>query len=131
MPIKIEKKSDGGVIFNGSGKMEGSETVRFNKKLYSDPETIRSIRYQLVDLRQVTDFSATPSEMKVLARQDSEAFSINPEMIIAIVMSDDLAYGMNRIYAGYFQGNDESVRLFRDIEEAKTWIRSKFPNTNP
>jgi hypothetical protein len=44
-------------------------------------------------------------------------------------MSDDLAYGMNRIYEGYYKGGDESVRLFRNMQEAKNWIRSKIPDT--
>jgi hypothetical protein len=130
MPMTIDKLPDGGVIFHGSGIVMGSETISLNRNLYAESDPAHPIRYQIIDLLNVSDFAMTPSEMQVLARQDIEAFSMNPDMLIAIVMSDDLAYGMNRIYAAYFKGDDEAVCLFKNMQSAKDWIHSKLPNVN-
>jgi hypothetical protein len=131
MPTSYQKLDDGGVVFTCTGMMGGEETMATNRAIYADPAHADGIRYQIVDLLGVDKFTLTAEEMRELADQDTEAHAKNPGMIIAIVMTDKLAYGMTRVYSSHFRGDGKAVKLFTDLEEAKSWIRSRIPDAHP
>ena len=127
MPVSLQHLEDEGVLFNCSGVMTGSETIALNTELVTEITGGRAIRYQVVDLRKVEDFQLSTAEMKILARQDSNLIEQIPTLRIAIVVNDDLTFGMNRMYATYLElsSEEENCRIFTHMPEALNWAQGK------
>lgn len=122
MPIDLIREENGGVIFKGVGVVEGKEALSLNQGLYSSDEAISEIRYQLIDLTEVTEFNFSSSDMRKLAGSDRKAFMINPAMKVAIVAPDAFSFGMNRVYDSYVSDHLERVMLFKDLQSAREWL---------
>jgi len=44
---------------------------------------------------------------------------------LALVASDDLAYGMTRVYEGWSNDRDIKINTFRKLDEALVWIEEE------
>lgn len=123
MPIDLLIQPDGGVIYHGSGTLTGQDLFPLEKELYASEESIRSLRYEIADLREVTEFCLSKSDMETLAFQDSHALRTNPSLKIAVVAPDAMTFGMNRMYEAYIAADvEERVQVFSDMKEARAWI---------
>jgi len=129
MPIHLHFQEDGGVIYKGTGIIEGKDIFTLEEQLYSSNESIKKIQYQIIDLTEVTDFRITRSEMKTLAYQDNISMKANPNMRIAIVATEALTFGMNRIYMAHIEEeHEDKVKVFKIFLQAKTWITDETKN---
>lgn len=122
MPFHPLFQDDGGVVCKGSGVVEGKDAYTMNAQLYSSDEAVKKIRYQIVDLTEITEFRITSDEIKGIASQDARAMKLNPNMYIAIVAPDPMSFGMNRMYQAYTAEGQDKVGVFRDLLQAKAWI---------
>ena len=133
MPLKLVFTEDHGVIFRGSGVVEGAETTALNAELIETILNGRPVLYQLVDLTQVDDFRSSPDEMKRLAVQDAEILKRCPNMVIAIAVNDSAAFGMNRMYGSYLDVYSQASHtgMFKECEPALRWIQKKLKELGP
>jgi hypothetical protein len=124
MPVEVTRLEDGGLLIRGRGVVTGAELIEANTEIYSSPETTASVRYQLVDLSDVERGVADPAEIQQLAEQDQSAAALNPTMVIAIVGSGDVPYGLARMWEAYV-AERFPTRVFRRREEAEAWLAAK------
>lgn len=125
MPIDIQYTEDNGVIVRAVGQITIQDLVNANKSIYVNEEKIKSIKYQLCDLSQAEGI-ITAHDVEVLAEQDKQAAKINPKMVIAIVGSKNVAYGLARMWQTLVDESTFEKGVFRSVEEAKDWINTRI-----
>jgi hypothetical protein len=73
---------------------------------------------QLYDFSEVTGIEVTPAGIRALARKSVFATTARR----AIVVSNDVGYGMARMFAQLSNRDEEVFRIFRDRAEALPWL---------
>jgi hypothetical protein len=74
---------------------------------------------QLVDFRQITGVEFGPEEV----RQFAERSIYSPRSRRAILVKDDLHFGLARMFEIHRELNGETgIRVFRSFDEAMEWI---------
>jgi hypothetical protein len=128
MPINIAYMEDGGIMATGEGVVTGSEIKEVNNTIYESPEKIQKIAYQLCDFSNISGASASTFEIEQIASQDKKASEINPNMLVAIVVGEDLSYGLSRMWESFSYGSTLETMVFRKVEDAQQWIREELQN---
>ena len=121
MPIYHEIVDNKYIILRGEGLVTGSEIVKTNALLYTEPEYKNVAGFQLWDLTALTNVKMSSSEHMEAAKQDKDALSSYPHLAVAIAGTADQVYGISRTYAGYAP-NRVRTMAFRSRTEAETWI---------
>ena len=90
-------------------------------------EVISSAGFQpgfnhLVDLREVTSFPATTADMHKRVELDLDIEKQLGKCKIALVTSNELVFGMSRMYEMLMDNAIPEVRSFRNINEAILWM---------
>ena len=122
MPLTYEDTKDGGILVKGKGVISAKEIIEINNDLYRSPENILKIKYQLWDLTNVSEILVSSEDINAFAKQDAAAARVNPKMIIAIVASSDLIFGLSRMWEAYSYNSPFQSMVFRNIEDAEKWI---------
>lgn len=112
----LSYKINGGIVYvTVIGEVGFEEQRDFVQELLSDPalpnpvKILRDTRKQVgligsrKNLQQMISFTKT----SVLAR-------------MAIVATEDLIFGMSRVFRAHVE--DETVSVFRDLDEAREWL---------
>jgi hypothetical protein len=79
---------------------------------------------ELVDGREITDMAVTPQEQERFA---SFATRFMPRLRggrVAMVASRDVVYGMFRMWELRREDLEYEVRVFREIEPARSWLNA-------
>ena len=74
----------------------------------------------------MTDIVVTNSEIEAFAIQDKKASEINPNMVIAMVGTKDLVFGLSRVWEAFTHDSPFETMVFRKITEAQQWIKGKL-----
>ncbi len=126
MPIKINFIDNGvGIEFISSGIVTGKEIIEANKKVYTR-ENLSKLKYKIVDRTTCSKYSVTTEEIKIIANQDNEAAKINPNVLIALISTTPLQYGMSRMWEAYTDDIGFQVGIFIDRDSADNWLRTKL-----
>lgn len=126
MPIKINFIDNGvGIEFISSGIVTGKEIIEANKKVYTR-ENLSKLKYKIVDRTTCSNYSVTTEEIKIIANQDNEAAKINPNVLIALISTTPLQYGMSRMWEAYTDDIGFQVGIFIDRDSADNWLRTKL-----
>ena len=126
MPIQIKYIDGGfGVEFIGSGVVTGADIIEANKEIYSN-ENFSKQRYQIVDRTNCIEFLVTTEEIQKIAEQDKAAAKTNPNIIIALISTTDLQYGLSRMYEAYVGDSGFLTEVFRDRKSAEEWIENRL-----
>jgi hypothetical protein len=100
-------------------RFESPITLASVQAAIEESDTLTDSRFELWDLSHPTiEFSA--DELKELASL-ARSKSLRPAKT-AIVASDDLSYGLSRVYAAYRDQTDNVTRVFRDTSLAHEWL---------
>jgi hypothetical protein len=67
--------------------------------------------------------SEDTQKISELARQSFDKEGISYKL--ALVASDDLAYGMTRVYEGWSNDREIKINTFRKLDEAFAWIEEE------
>lgn len=126
MPFEHEKLADGGLQITAAGELKGSDLIALNQELYATPEQIRAITYQLCDFTRVDGVRASAEEIRKLAAQDRAAGHVNQEMLIAVVGSDDVVFGLARMWQAQAESSPFETQVFRTMEQARAWIDGRL-----
>ena len=130
MPVQINYIQDGiGIEFISSGIVTGKEIIEANKKIYNRENLLR-LRYKIVDRTTCTEYRVSTEEVQIIANQDTEAAKINPNIIIALVSTTALQYGVSRMWEAYVNGAGFQTGIFEDRKAADTWVRERLQEPN-
>ncbi|MDZ7671187.1 MAG: STAS/SEC14 domain-containing protein [Gammaproteobacteria bacterium] len=79
----------------------------------------------LFDLRRVSQFALTPDDVRNHA--GFGAVGMPRFRRIGILVEDDLAYGMSRVFQAYTNNRyaDDSIRVIREAAGAWQWVRGQ------
>lgn len=96
-----------------------------NKRILQHPR-FELLRYQIVDLSSVRQFTISQQVMRKIAQQDVVSFARNPHMLVAVISPDLLMKGINRIYESQVQKIDAAagwkVQMFDTEPQARAWL---------
>ena len=126
MPIQIKYIDSGiGVEFIGSGVVTGEDIIAANKEIYSNKNFSKQ-RYKIVDRTNCTEYKVSTVEIRIIAEQDKAAAKTNPNIIIALISTTDLQYGISRMYQAYVRDIGFLVEVFRNRKSAEEWVDSQL-----
>ncbi len=126
MPIEIKYIDGGiGIEFIGSGVVTGADIIAANKEIYRNENFSRQ-RYQIVDRTNCTEYRVSNEEIRIIAEQDKAASKTNPNIIVSLISTTDLQYGISRMYQAYVGDSGFLTEIFRDRKSAEEWIEEQF-----
>lgn len=121
MAYSFQIDSDHGVVlFKGTGTFSVDEMTNGLAEVLADP-AFKSEFNHLVDMRDVTEFEPRTPDIRGRAYRDRESVQFNSSRI-AIVSANDLVFALSRMYATLMEDSKVSVRVFREMSEAREWL---------
>ncbi len=122
MPISYFIDKEMGVAFaTGSGELTEQELLNHKRRLFSDPDFHPGF-VELSDVTSIEKLSVTPEGIQRFVAQDSANAPGNEHYKLAIVVSEDFAFGMGRMYEMSTSEHFSNVGIFRDVNEARAWL---------
>ena len=124
MTIHVNYLKNGyGIEIIASGTVTGEEIIDAHKQIYKK-ETFKKLRYKIVDRTDCSKYQVYPDEIEKIAVMDDDASKINPNIIIAVISTTSLQYGMTRMWQAYLTNNLFITRNFSDRISADKWVKS-------
>lgn len=124
MPIQINYLDKGtGIEIIASGIVTGEEIINANKEIYNE-ENLYKQRYQIIDRSHCSKFEVFAEEIEAIAEIDNQASEKNPNIIIAVVSTTAIQYGMTEMWRAYLKNDLFVTRIFPDRENANKWIKT-------
>jgi hypothetical protein len=122
MPLsyRIERSLDL-LVMTGEGTIGADEIRACYQRLLADPDYC-VIRRELADFRNAV-FEVDPEDVEKLAKSTSERPIENRIERRAIVIVSDRQYGLARMFSYLVAPSGQNVQPFRDIEEARRWLK--------
>lgn len=118
MSIRYHIDADDGVVFStAAGRLEIGEVLAYMERLRSDPAFSPAYR-QLFDFRAVTEVALDSSDLAKIAERN--VFGAGTRR--AFVASQDVVYGLARMFQVYVETPSQELRVFREIDEARRWL---------
>lgn len=112
------------VLTTASGTLTDDDVLQFKFRLVRDPD-FRPGMSELSDIRNVEKIEVTTIGIRQMVEQDKKDAKFIASHRLAMVASDDVVYGMARMYQTLTESTMDNVKIFRDINEAHAWIESK------
>lgn len=119
---------DGGIgnLILMSGIITDSEFVEvMQKHLAQDPDKYKRYRFSLTDLSDVTELNVSTDVIREHSNACIRSAEVNPDAVVAVVAPEDIDFGLSRMWELQSDDIPWEIRVFRDSEEAKTWIRER------
>jgi hypothetical protein len=126
MPIAIHYLDDGlGFELRGWGYVSGKDILCAIAERFSSEEKMKRYRYGIADYTAVEEFDVSNREIDLIVQEDLKAANINPHMILALAASDDLVFGLSRMFAGIAEQSRWCINVFRSAAEAAAWVKKR------
>ncbi len=109
------------VMTEGRGVITDNDLLEYLSKRMNDP-LFRSDMKELVDFRDVERDELTMESFLEFSNQLLKYISELKDYRIAIVTTSDLHFGFTRVYMSMMKEYIGDMQVFRDMEEAKTWL---------
>ena len=109
------------VIFKASGAFTAEILFNCLKDVISSTDFQPGFNH-LVDLREVSSFPATTADMHQRVNLDKDIEEQLGKCKIALVSSNELVFGMSRMYEMLMDNATPEVRSFRHINETVQWL---------
>ena len=117
---KIDKKRRM-VLSTGAGVLTRKDLDEHQERLAKDQDFDPGFS-QLMDFLQVTKIEVTPSDVRVSA----ERSVFSPSSRRAILVKDDLAFGLARMFQIHRElKGEQGIRVFRELDAALDWLLGK------
>ena len=125
MPITYRIDTERNLVHTtASGTLTDEDVISMKASLVRNPD-FRPGMNELSDIRQVEELAVTPEGIRQMVQQDEEDVDQITKHRLAIVVSQDLAFGMARMYEMLTEGHMENVSVFRELDEAVAWLESR------
>jgi hypothetical protein len=129
MTIEINYIDDGvGIEIFASGVVTGDEIIEAHKEIYNS-DNLTKQKYQIIDRRECKEYLVSSEDVKKIAEIDIVASKSNPDIIIAIIASTDLQFGMSRVWQVYVEDSKFETQVFRDRKTAEGWLKKQLSTT--
>ena len=122
MPLKykiIESKKL--VYLKGIGNVTFSELMNHIDEVRQDPKYKAPMK-KLVDHRQIERLDLTMKEQELLAEKKASFRELFSGEKCVIVSSADFVSALARVHASINEGSNIDTSVFRDFNEALTWL---------
>ena len=130
MAIQINYLDNGiGIEIVATGTVTGEEIITAHKEIYND-ENLRKQKYQIIDRTHCTKYQVSSEEVEEISDIDNRASEINPNIIIAIISTTSLQYGISRMWQAYIKDNRFVTKIFEDRASADAWIKNQLDNNS-
>lgn len=122
MPVKIEFSADGkGIEFISTGVITGDDIIDANNRVYTQ-NILERAKYKLVDRTGCTDYRVTKEAVQIIANQDKQAATVNPDLIMVLISTTPVQYGVTRMWQAYMGDTGFRSIIFNDRETADRWL---------
>ena len=126
MAIQINYLDNGiGIEIVATGTVTGEEIIEAHKEIYND-ENLRKQKYQIIDRTHCTKYQVSSEEVEEISDIDNRASEINPNIIIAIISTTSLQYGISRMWQAYIKDDRFLTKIFQDRTSADEWIKTQL-----
>ncbi len=92
-----------------------------------DKGYLATFKLELVDGREVNRHASTRQGLELLSSMVKQAEDEIRGRHVAMVATDDLTFGMFRMWELRREDLDYEVRVFRDFDEALDWLKTFLP----
>ena len=117
---KIDK-GRGLVLSSASGVFSLADALGHQQRLLKDPDFDPSYS-QIADFTHCTQFDLSGDDVRTMA----ERTVFSPSSRRAILVPNDLAYGLGRMFEMLRENEGEKgIRVFRALDEALDWVLAK------
>lgn len=129
MTIKINHIGDGvGIEIIATGCVTGDEIIAAHQEIYS-PDNLKKQRYQIIDRTDCKEYQVSSEDIKKIADIDKAASNTNPDIIIVIIASTDLQFGVSKMWQVYVEDSTFETEIFRDRITAENWLKEQLNKT--
>jgi hypothetical protein len=106
------------VLSSGTGVLTREDILGHMERLSKDPDFDPAFS-QLMDCTQITTLEIGPEDVRQFAQRNI----FSPRSRRAIVVKDDLQFGLARMFEIHRDLNGETgIRVFRTLDDALDWI---------
>ena len=107
------------VVTTAHGVLTDEDILTLKRRLTDDPE-FQTNMCELSDVRSITDLQVTPAGIQKMVALDS----ISPPTgyRLAIVVGENVVFGMARMYQSLTERSLPHVNVFRDYDAATRWL---------
>jgi hypothetical protein len=122
MPISYTIDAERNLVLTvASGTLSDDEVMTHKWALHDDPGVGPGMK-ELSDVRGVERLEVTEVGVRAMAKIDRAVTAGVGEHMLAIVATEDIIFGMARMYEMLTAEDALSVQVFRDIDEATRWL---------
>ncbi|MDJ0919161.1 MAG: hypothetical protein QNJ05_15490 [Woeseiaceae bacterium] len=122
MPIEMAREKGGSVLaFTGRGVVTGSEILEMLEGVYA---TDFAASDQLWDFTGADRVDVATDEIRRMEALDREVVSRDVSFRVAVAASQDLAFGLSRMWATFVDDIQIETHVARTIKEAREWLDS-------
>lgn len=122
MPIDYRIDSTLGIVFTtATGTLTNQELIAHKRRLQEDP-AFRAGMGQLSDVRGVDRLDVTTDGVVQFAQHDATHAGTLERSKLAIVATEDVIFGMARMYPTRTSSHRPNVGVFRSLDEATAWL---------
>ena len=125
MPVDIRIIDQGlGVMLRTSGTVSGAELVKAHEEFFlENMKPLSTIRYWYADHTEAEFVSFTADHIQQLTEIAVKISQINKNIVVSICSPQMLIFGMSRMWETYAERTGWIIKLFRERNEAKAWLR--------
>lgn len=129
MPFVNTFTADGtGLHQVGTGLVTGAEILTAAATIAQATDRAKKLRFAFVDVSGATEFRVTPDDVRLISRQGATIALLAPNAVVVIVAPIDDAYGMSRMWQTLVEGTGWQTAVFRQHDQAVTWLRDRIPD---
>ena len=128
MTVQINYPDNGiGIEIIASGIVTGEEIIKAQEEIYNE-ENLQKQKYQIIDRTHCTEYQVSSEDIERISDIDNRASEVNSYIIIAVVSSTPLQYGMTRMWQAYIKEDRFVTKIFADRKSADEWIELQLGN---
>ena len=128
MAVQINYLDNGiGIEIIASGIVTGEEIIKAQEEVYNE-ENLQKQKYQIIDRTHCTEYQVSSEDIERISDIDNRASEVNSYIIIAVVSSTPLQYGMTRMWQAYIKEDRFVTKIFVDRKSADEWIKLQLGN---
>jgi hypothetical protein len=116
-----------GIEIIASGIVTGEEIIKAQEEVYNE-ENLQKQKYQIIDRTHCTEYQVSSEDIERISDIDNRASEVNSYIIIAVVSSTPLQYGMTRMWQAYIKEDRFVTKIFADRKSADEWIELQLGN---
>lgn len=114
-----------GVIIKGKDTVCGHELISTIRTVFED-ERFLSLKYWIGDYSDSNNFDGNANDLIQISMINKLESRRNPGILLALVGTSDLSYGICRQFESFNSESQFVTRIFRNREEADTWIQQQL-----